>query len=241
MNALTTHTFDTHKIRVVQIDGDPWFVAADVCAALEIASVFYAYSRLSADEKGKVGRTHLGMRPGKDAVIVSESGLYKLIMRSDKPEARRFQDWVTRDVLPTIRKTGSYVMGEEHFDLSTEEGLLMASQNLVGALSAKLETYRKENAKLRDELLYCTIREFADHHLHRYLDQGISSLFGRRASKVAQTRGIEVRRENKKLIVKGGRVVESPVRAFPVDLLMEIWTDEIKPRYLELCEAGAVD
>lgn len=49
------------------------------------------------------------MSPGRDVAIVSESGLYKLIMRSDKPEARAFQDWVTRVVLPSIRKTGAYV------------------------------------------------------------------------------------------------------------------------------------
>ncbi|HBT68496.1 MAG TPA: hypothetical protein DEB63_09970 [Agrobacterium sp.] len=57
-------------------------------------------------------RAHLGLKPGRPLKFVSESGLYKLIMRSDKPEARKFQDWVTRDV-PAIRKTGGYLLNEE--------------------------------------------------------------------------------------------------------------------------------
>ena len=61
------------------------------------------YCKLLADEQTNVNRISLGMKPGKPAKLVSESGLYKLIMRSDKPEARKFQDWVTREVLPAIR------------------------------------------------------------------------------------------------------------------------------------------
>ncbi len=66
------------------------------------------YKRLGSDEVSKANRISLGEKPGKDMYIVSESGLYKLIMRSDKPEAAAFQDWVTREVLPSIRKTGAH-------------------------------------------------------------------------------------------------------------------------------------
>nr|WP_321484272.1 BRO family protein [uncultured Cohaesibacter sp.] len=90
----------------MQIDGDPWFVAANVCKVLDLhASVL---RRLDVDQKLKLPRTQLGMRQGQPASVISESGLYKLVMRSDKPQAKKFQDWVTRDVLPTIRKTGQY-------------------------------------------------------------------------------------------------------------------------------------
>lgn len=74
----------------------------------------HAMAERGEDQKSKVRRADVGgLRPGKDLIAVSESGLYDLALRSDKPEARDFQDWVTRVVLPAIRKDGAYVMGEE--------------------------------------------------------------------------------------------------------------------------------
>ncbi len=122
MTSLTTFTFDTNNIRVVTIDGNPWFVALDVCRALNVytygstVNTTMAVKKLAADEYRKEeGLNRIeGFDPrAKTVVLVSESGLYKLIMRSDKPQARLFQDWVPRDVLPAIRKDGAYVMGEE--------------------------------------------------------------------------------------------------------------------------------
>lgn len=85
----------------------------DVLKALEIKVASAAYARLDEAEQTNVCRTHVGLKPGRPLKFVSESGLYKLIMRSDKPEARKFQDWVTREVLPAIRKTGGYLLNEE--------------------------------------------------------------------------------------------------------------------------------
>ena len=112
---VSLYDFKGHQVRVVELEGNPWFVAADVNRILYgfTTGLAWVMKRLDADEKSKCGRTTLGMKPGRDAAIVSESGLYKLIMRSDKPEAKVFQDWVTREVLPRIRKDGMYVKGEE--------------------------------------------------------------------------------------------------------------------------------
>lgn len=104
------------SIRVVTIDGNPWFVAIDVLAVLGMdANQSANYLRaLADDEKSKIARSSITLgNVGRGAPylsIISESGLYKLIMRSDKPEARAFQDWVTRVVLPSIRKDGMYVL-----------------------------------------------------------------------------------------------------------------------------------
>jgi prophage antirepressor-like protein len=106
---LTTFAYLNNSVRVVEIDGQPWFVAADVCAVLGLSNTTVAIGGLASDEKTKF---NLGL-PGRHPAIISESGLYKLVMRSDKPAARKFQDWVTRDVLPAIRKDGMYVAGEE--------------------------------------------------------------------------------------------------------------------------------
>ena len=94
------------EIRVIMRDGEPWFVAADVCRALDINNVSDAVARLDNDEKGFV----LTDTPGgkQNVSIISEPGLYALVLSSRKPEAKNFKRWVTHEVLPTIRKTGSY-------------------------------------------------------------------------------------------------------------------------------------
>jgi anti-repressor protein len=94
------------EIRVVTIDGEPWFVAADVCAALGIANSRDAVSRLDEAEKG-VGETDT-LGGLQRVTIVSEPGLYRLVMRSNRPDAVRFQMWIAHEVLPTIRRAGSY-------------------------------------------------------------------------------------------------------------------------------------
>ena len=94
------------KIRVIMRLGDPWFVAKDACDCLEIANVSQACQALDEDEKGICKVYTLG--GSQDMMLISESGLYTLIMRSNKPEAKVFRKWVTSEVLPSIRKTGSY-------------------------------------------------------------------------------------------------------------------------------------
>lgn len=94
------------KVRVVMRDGEPWFVAKDVCTCLEIANVSDACSRLDEDERGIVSTdTPSG---NQEMLIVSEPGLYSLIGSSKKPEAKAFKRWVNHEVLPSIRKTGGY-------------------------------------------------------------------------------------------------------------------------------------
>lgn len=101
--------FNKTNLRVIELDGQPWFVGSDVMYALGIRQGGKNYDALDSSEyrvltkkRDPISDLFVG-RVGRIAVI-SESGLYKLIMRSDKPEARAFQDWVTKVVLPAIRK-----------------------------------------------------------------------------------------------------------------------------------------
>jgi len=94
------------SIRVVERSGEQWFVAKDVCDCLGIANSRDAVSRLDDDEKG-VGKADTPVG-AQDMTLISESGLYTLIMRSNKSEAKEFRKWVTSDVLPSIRKNGVY-------------------------------------------------------------------------------------------------------------------------------------
>ena len=93
------------NLRAVTINGEPWFVAKDVCDVLEHSDVSMAVQGLDPDEKTKQS---LGL-PGRAPVLINESGLYSLILKSRKPEAKAFKKWVTSEVLPSIRKTGMYL------------------------------------------------------------------------------------------------------------------------------------
>lgn len=99
-------TFSAQTLRVVIIDGEPWFVASDVADALDHSDTSKAVSRLDDDEK--LTRTMFASGQNREVLVINESGLYSLILTSRKPEAKKFKKWVTAEVLPAIRKTGSY-------------------------------------------------------------------------------------------------------------------------------------
>lgn len=106
--ALQVFQYENQRpFRIIDRNGEPWFVLADVCRELEIANVGDAATRLDADEKDNIGITDaIGrLRP---TIVINESGLYSLILTSRKEGARRLKKWVTSEVLPSIRKTGRY-------------------------------------------------------------------------------------------------------------------------------------
>lgn len=106
MNPMQLYSFNGQSIRVIQRDGNPWWIAADVCAALGLANTSKALDALDADEKGITSSDTLG--GAQQVCIVNEAGLYSLIFRSRKAIAQHFRRWVTHEVLPSIRKTGAY-------------------------------------------------------------------------------------------------------------------------------------
>lgn len=105
-NKLNIYDFKDQPVRIVDRDGEPWFVAADVCRVLQIGNTAQAVARLHEDEKGICSNDTLGGK--QNALIVNESGLYALIFTSRKAEAQEFRKWVTHEVLPAIRKTGQF-------------------------------------------------------------------------------------------------------------------------------------
>ena len=125
-------------VRSILIDGEPWFVAADVCKALELEKTNRALSRLDDDEKG----AHSVSTPGgrQRMSIISESGLYSLILGSRKPEARAFKRWITHEVIPSIRKHGAYMT----------DSLLDALEAHPEAVPEYLNCLRSENARNRE-------------------------------------------------------------------------------------------
>lgn len=136
--------FEGHNVRVVLLNNDePWFVAKDVVHAIGRSWSGNALYFLSEDEK--VRRTSTSLGGPQVTTFISESGLYKLALRSYKPQAKKFQDWVTKEVLPAIRKDGAYVYGEEKVrsgELSEDEFILKA----MTILKSKAERLTQELA-----------------------------------------------------------------------------------------------
>lgn len=101
---------DFGQIRVVEQDGEPWFVAADVCRALELDDTGRATARLDEDELTRIKIVSGGQN--REMLAVNEPGLYSLVLGSRKPGAKAFKRWITHEVLPSIRKTGGYHLVE---------------------------------------------------------------------------------------------------------------------------------
>lgn len=144
LNGPQAFSFEGHNVRVVILAGLPWWVANDVCAALEIVNGRQAVARLDVDDVcqtdviDSLGRT-------QETHAVNESGLYELIFRSDKPAAKKFRRWVTSIVLPSIRQTGTY--GRELSRLELAQMIVEAEKKRL-----EIETELAEATEQVDEL-----------------------------------------------------------------------------------------
>lgn len=135
-------------VRTISRSGEPWFVAADVCRALDIQNSRDAIARLDEDEKGVGSTDTLGGR--QEMAIINEPGLYALVLGSRKPEAKAFKRWVTHEVIPSIRRTGGYIAGQE--EMSPEELLaraLVVAQQTLAQREAQVKGLQADNARLQ--------------------------------------------------------------------------------------------
>jgi len=132
-----TEDGEDFNVRIVMIDNKPWFCNVDVCKALCISNTRQAIQSLNENKKRKIeiliGVSETDTPPQKQFFnFISESGLYKLIMKSTKKEAEVFQDWICEEVIPSIRKTGMYLTNEKKNDLTIENlSRLMSSQGVL--------------------------------------------------------------------------------------------------------------
>lgn len=221
--SLTTFSFNTNTLRVVEISGAPWFVAADVCRVLGIKNTSHALSKLGSDEQTLVQNDTQKSRQAPYWKAVSESGLYKLIMRSDKPVARSFQDWVTRDVLPAIRKDGAYVIGEEKVSAGemTEDELVLQVVAILQKKVARLAAER-DNLKVEVEqhLRFVTVDEWRALN-HLYLVHADRVRMGQTASSLCRQRQIEIRKQQRTVHTQVGPRT-AVVHEYPFEILEEV-------------------
>ena len=134
------------KVRTVIMDGEPWFVLADICKILEISNSRMVAGRLEPDELMSVRLTSGGQH--REMTAVSESGLYAVVLRSDKPQAKPFRKWVTSEILPTIRRTGGYVADEDMF---IENYLPFLEEPYKGLFRLQMMAINQLNKRIRHD------------------------------------------------------------------------------------------
>lgn len=168
--------YSGRQIRIVKDDGGvPWWVAADVCSVLEIADTSQALERLDGDEK--LMRKIYASGQTRDMWMVSESGLYDLIIRSNKPEAKQFRRWITHEVLPAIRETGYYDTGAVTERISLLENRLSSVVNKL----AEFMIHKKPvplNPRRKERQLLLSTGEIIPYRTRRY-SRGVCPLLER--------------------------------------------------------------
>lgn len=107
-NEIQIFNYNSNEVRTVQQNGEPWFVLSDICKVLGLGSPHKVADRIDGDERNQIPVID-SLGRAQETTVISESGLYAVILRSDKPEAKPFRKWVTSEVLPSIRKHGAYM------------------------------------------------------------------------------------------------------------------------------------
>ncbi len=152
MTELKAFDFNSNAITVLTINGEPWFVASEICYVLEV-DVNDSIKRLDEDEKISTESTRITeVEQIKSKWLVSESGLYSLVLGSRKPIAKPFKKWVTSEVLPSIRKTGSYSLQQ----LTPGQLLKLQAEALI---SVELKQQKQEQQLLKHDSRLSTIEE----------------------------------------------------------------------------------
>ena len=130
------------EIRTTIINQEPWFVATDVCKALELSNNRVAIERLDDDEKGVISTDTLGGK--QNLTIINEPGLYSLVLGSRKPEAKAFKRWITHEVIPSIRRNGAYMTPD------TIEKVLLDPDMIIG-LATRLKEEQERTRLLSEQ------------------------------------------------------------------------------------------
>lgn len=168
--------------------GEPWFVAKDVCDILELGNTTNALRVLDEDEKTNFTNCNVAQNGGRAPLIISEPGLYKLIMRSRKPEAKESQRWVTHEVLPQIRKTGGYIPATDaDDDMTILAKAVMIGQRTMEAQKRKIASQQSRIVELEPKARFadavaasdgtCLVGELAKMLRQNGMDIGQNRLF----------------------------------------------------------------
>ncbi|MEI2460931.1 phage antirepressor [Bacillus subtilis] len=213
--------YQDQQVRTVVKDGQPWFVAKDVCNVLNHSNHKVAVSRLDEDEVSKFYLTD-SLGRNQKTTVVNEAGLYSLILTSNKPEAKQFKRWITHEVIPEIRKTGGYVANDELF---IQTYLPQADEHIKLLFKTTLHTMKEQSKQIetmKPKVIFAEAVESSE-----------SSVLVGELAKIIQQNGVDIGpnklfqwlRDNGYLIRKKGESFNLPTQRS-----MEMGLFEIKKR-----------
>jgi prophage antirepressor-like protein len=206
MSNLTQFAFQDNQVRVLMLDNNPWFVASDVCKVLDLNNISQALTRLKDYEKSTIITNDVTGR-NQEMAIMSEPGLYRLILTSRKPEAEPFQDWVCQEVLPQIRKTGSYqvkpkseiellIESAQHLlKLQQEQERIKLEQQLQSQKMAELESLTHQHDSEIDRIFnpnghYFSIMGYYNNHKLGAISLVEAAAIGKKVTAYCKSKGI---------------------------------------------------
>lgn len=208
MNELKTFENDRFgNVRVTMIDNEPWFVATDVCKALDVKNNRDALTRIDDDEKGVALTDTLG--GAQEVAVVNEPGLYSLVLGSRKPEAKVFKRWITHDVIPAIRKTGGYVNNEELF-LDTYFPTLDSGAKAM--FKQTLVSLREANNKIEQDKPKVFFADSVEVSENSVLVKTLAALLTQNGYKIGQNKLFELLRNDGYLVSRRGQSRNMPTQ-----------------------------
>ena len=208
MNELSIFSYGQNEVRTVQVNGEPWFVAKDVCAVLELKDHRTSINLLDEDERHTVPVTD-ALGRNQDTYIVNEPGLYSLILRSRKPEAKTFKRWITHEVLPTIRKTnGVYLSQQKAEEILHDPDLIIGLAQQVKELRAKTEHQQKQIEADRPKTIFADAVSVAQTTI---LIGDLAKIIKQNGIEIGQKRLFE-RMRNEGFLIKNGSSKNMPTQ-----------------------------
>lgn len=209
MNDVTIFRKDEFgAVRAVTLEGEPWFVAADVCRALGLGNSSDVIKRLDEDERTLVSIE--GASNGLPVNAVNEPGLYALILGSRKPEAKAFKRWITHEVIPEIRKTGGYIAGQEMMDDDQLlANALMVAQRKIAERNKQLEAVNEKIKADAPKVLFAETVQKAEGDI---LVRQLARLMNQRGYDVGERRLYEILRRDGWVIKANAKDQNAPTQ-----------------------------
>lgn len=218
MNELQIFSYESNEVRTIMRNGAPWFCLMDVCRVLDLSSPHKVAERLDPDDL-----TGIKIRSGgqyREMTFVNESGLYTVILRSDKPEAKPFRKWVTSEVLPTIRKHGAYMTPDTIEKVLTDPDTII---RLATILKEEQEKRRALEAQVEADRPKVLFADSVSASKDSILVRELATLLKQNGVSIGQNRLFAWIRENGYLIRRRGSD-----RNMPTQKSMELGLFEIK-------------
>ena len=208
------------EVRTVVLNSEPMFCLADVCKALDIKNATDVAKRLDDDE-----RTRLNLGRQGETNFVTESGLYAVILRSDKPNAKKFRKWVTSEVLPSIRKNGGYIAGQE--TLSDEELLSKALMVAQRKIDEKNNIIAMQDSRIQGMIPKEIFADAVSASHTSILVGDLAKLICQNGVQIGQKRLFEWLRENN-FLIKSGASRNMPKQRYVEQGLFEVKESNIQ-------------